>query len=348
VDKIALLDLLQGAVDITPEGGDYRDCMAPGAWEAAYAKVARHCPSWTPPPPPDRPAAFNALASFKAEMYAIQSRVLDECSQRTTKAKESALLLWDFCGHFRRAMVAHLAIISEIRRRKPACGEVPSTFDLRAVKSNEAAIREHSAEIVKSFRAGIAVLVSACSILGRPAPESTGAVLSDVDRIQAVLDGTLEGKDVEMLTAALFGNPAPSAVDLTKSEEGLRKVLEGIHAFQSGLAAILPMKVALPEGDGTVPPSERPALRRDHFWLSLKTEKKLGPAKIRDYWDRMSDEERKRIAPRAWEKVGGNDPKTRKSGRETVKRGLRVAKSEVKKGRGPKSIPGIPGPIPDS
>jgi hypothetical protein len=93
---------------------------------------------------------------------------------------------------------------------------------------------------------------------------------------------------------------------------------------------------------------QRPAFMRDHFWLRLHTKEKRGPASIRDFWDGLSDEQRKAICPRACGRVGGNDPNTRRAGRETVKRGLRQARSEVENGRGPKSIPGIPGPIPDS
>lgn len=72
----------------------------------------------------------------------------------------------------------------------------------------------------------------------------------------------------------------------------------------------------------------RPAYARDHRWLSWHEQEKLGPAKIRDKWDGLPDEERRAICPTAWEKVGGDDPKTQACGREIVKTALKKAQQE--------------------
>jgi hypothetical protein len=42
----------------------------------------------------------------------------------------------------------------------------------------------------------------------------------------------------------------------------------------------------------------RPAFHRDHLWLDWHEEEKCGPAKIRDRWDKLNDEERKGLCPR--------------------------------------------------
>lgn len=72
----------------------------------------------------------------------------------------------------------------------------------------------------------------------------------------------------------------------------------------------------------------RPAYKRDHQWLDWHEQDKLGPAKIRDRWDGLSDKERLDICPTACERVGGNDPKTQKSGRATVITALKKAQKE--------------------
>jgi hypothetical protein len=72
----------------------------------------------------------------------------------------------------------------------------------------------------------------------------------------------------------------------------------------------------------------RPAYERDHCWLDWHEQDHLGPAPIRDRWDQMTDEERKAICPRSYEKVGGRDAESQNAGRETVKKGLKKAKKE--------------------
>jgi len=74
------------------------------------------------------------------------------------------------------------------------------------------------------------------------------------------------------------------------------------------------------------PKKPRPALGRDTLWLKWKTEERLTPAKIRDRWDRMSDEQRKRACPTCWKRVGESDPNL---GREVVKMALRKTEAEL-------------------
>lgn len=52
----------------------------------------------------------------------------------------------------------------------------------------------------------------------------------------------------------------------------------------------------------------RPAYRRDHLWLKWKQGERLGPAKIRDRWDSLTDAERREICSTLWERVGGQTP----------------------------------------
>jgi hypothetical protein len=77
---------------------------------------------------------------------------------------------------------------------------------------------------------------------------------------------------------------------------------------------------------------KRPAYRRDQLWLNWYEEDHLGPAKIRDRWDAMSDHERIAACSTCCERVGGNDDKSRRAGREVVKNGLKEARKD-RKGR---------------
>ena len=85
----------------------------------------------------------------------------------------------------------------------------------------------------------------------------------------------------------------------------------------------------LQEATGT---RRRPAYDRDHLWLRWHEQDKMGPAKIRDGWDGMSDDERKTACPRAWETISGDGAKMKKSGREVVITGLKKARKERDQG----------------
>ncbi len=64
----------------------------------------------------------------------------------------------------------------------------------------------------------------------------------------------------------------------------------------------------------------RPAYERDHCWLSWKLNQGMGPARIRDRWNAMSEEDRCAICSEAPDKIGWSE-----DGREVVKKGLRKA-----------------------
>lgn len=74
--------------------------------------------------------------------------------------------------------------------------------------------------------------------------------------------------------------------------------------------------------------AKRPAFERDHYWRILKNEKSMTPAKIRDHWNELTEDERKKIDPVSWEKIptGSKD-----KGRSIVRNGIRKADEEAKK-----------------
>jgi hypothetical protein len=70
----------------------------------------------------------------------------------------------------------------------------------------------------------------------------------------------------------------------------------------------------------------RPAYGRDHFFLSLKEESGLTPARIRDLWDSMTDEDRRTICPECWGQIGDA---CKNAGRDVVKKALKRACEEA-------------------
>jgi hypothetical protein len=90
------------------------------------------------------------------------------------------------------------------------------------------------------------------------------------------------------------------------------------------------------------PRKRRPAYERDHLWLQWHEDDRLGPAKIRDRWNRLSDEKRQAICPTASERIVATDSKTMNAARALVKTAYRKAAKE----RGLESIPAIPGSLP--
>jgi hypothetical protein len=68
---------------------------------------------------------------------------------------------------------------------------------------------------------------------------------------------------------------------------------------------------------------ERPTYLRDHVWLGWAESEDLGPARIRDRWNNMAEEERMEICPRAPGRIGKGEP-----GRDVVKKGLANARQE--------------------
>lgn len=68
----------------------------------------------------------------------------------------------------------------------------------------------------------------------------------------------------------------------------------------------------------------RPAYGRDHLFLTWSAEG-LTPAAIRDRWNALSDDERRRVCPAAWRRV-----RTGESGRNVLKQAIWKAKKEKK------------------
>jgi len=72
----------------------------------------------------------------------------------------------------------------------------------------------------------------------------------------------------------------------------------------------------------------RRCYERDHEWLRCHKQERMGMAAIRDRWNAMTDEARRKVAPLAWEKIGNG-----RSGRDTVKSALKVAEGEKTQAR---------------
>ena len=70
---------------------------------------------------------------------------------------------------------------------------------------------------------------------------------------------------------------------------------------------------------------KRPAYERDHLWLKWNEDESLTPAKIRDRWDDMTDEDRKATCPGACDRVSDG---SKKAGREVVVKGIKKARGE--------------------
>ena len=69
----------------------------------------------------------------------------------------------------------------------------------------------------------------------------------------------------------------------------------------------------------------RPCGRRDHLWLTWKSNEGLGPSGIRDRWNyEMDDEQRKSVVGTCWKKIA-----TGERGRNVVKTALLKATQEV-------------------
>jgi hypothetical protein len=84
-------------------------------------------------------------------------------------------------------------------------------------------------------------------------------------------------------------------------------------------------------------PGMRPAYLRDHLWLQWSEQGSIGPAAIRDRWNSLSDDERKRlVGESSFQKIAPRD-----AGREVVKSGIAKAKTEIRE-----SIPVGTGDIP--
>ena len=76
----------------------------------------------------------------------------------------------------------------------------------------------------------------------------------------------------------------------------------------------------------------RPAYARDHLWFNWHKQDELGPAKIRDRWNGMSDEERRTACPRASWRIGGKDAKGKRSALAVVVTALKKARKERHQG----------------
>ena len=98
--------------------------------------------------------------------------------------------------------------------------------------------------------------------------------------------------------------------------------LHRLHTSRSASSPISDEYVLLGAGgvktDGDDEDKSRPAYKRDHRWLEWHEKDGLGPAKIRDKWDRLSDDQRKQICSTASGKIGGTDSKIRKPGGKSL------------------------------
>ena len=72
--------------------------------------------------------------------------------------------------------------------------------------------------------------------------------------------------------------------------------------------------------------ASRPADERDHFWLKWNDEEGLTPATILDRWNSMTDDERKAISPRKWQKIESDGG--REGARDLIEKALAQAKRE--------------------
>jgi len=70
---------------------------------------------------------------------------------------------------------------------------------------------------------------------------------------------------------------------------------------------------------------KRPAYERDHLWLKWNKEEGLTPARIRDRWNGMSDDERRAASPRKWSRVESDSAEGQ---RDLIEKALRTARSE--------------------
>ena len=70
----------------------------------------------------------------------------------------------------------------------------------------------------------------------------------------------------------------------------------------------------------------RPAYGRDHKWLEWKEKEGMTPATIRDRWNKMSDDERRRICPQKWQPIESENG--REGTRDLVEKALRKARKD--------------------
>jgi hypothetical protein len=76
---------------------------------------------------------------------------------------------------------------------------------------------------------------------------------------------------------------------------------------------------------------QRPAHKRDHLFRTWKADG-LGPARIVDRWNGMTDSERRSVCPRKWQRIesaGG-----REGARDLVEKALKKAEEELRGTRG--------------
>ncbi len=140
-------------------------------------------------------------------------------------------------------------------------------------------------------------------------------------------------KDISHLADAAFFTPGPPA---TKNDKQPMDLTD--EQFKT--------LVNPPDSSLDAESLFRPAYRRDHEWLKWVKDKGMTPAKIRNFWNGMSDEERRQICPSCSDKIGGTDSKGKKAGLAVVKEGVKKAKKERDAQTNQESIPGIPGAIP--
>lgn len=112
-----------------------------------------------------------------------------------------------------------------------------------------------------------------------------------------------------------------SESDYTFSEGVLERWSAAILDAKAYVSAFGP---PLPAPPARTAASCRPAYGRDHLFLTWSAEG-LTPAAIRDRWNALSDDERRRVCPAAWRRV-----RTGESGRNVLKQAIRKAKKEKK------------------
>ena len=137
----------------------------------------------------------------------------------------------------------------------------------------------------------------------------------------------------------MFREDAPSRkrleLPIDKAEDSdsefLRRLWRHQNAASSWLAAL-----ARQVGTDAIDHDVRDCYERDHYLLRLQLEagkaangkNKLGPGKLRDHWDGLTQAQRQSISPRCSYKVGGASSKGKRKGLDAVEEGLGKARKE--------------------
>lgn len=180
--------------------------------------------------------------------------------------------------------------------------------------------------------------------------EHSGLARSRFEQVERELLDCQEGVERAQKRLLRTGYPVPDswltvrccgAVSLGYNEPGNFHVLSYSGADAAALEAVcteinaaivrLEGEAGVPSGAsdadaglvvGAEPDGRRPAYGRDHLFLAWSAEG-MTPARIRDRWNALPDDERKRVCSASWQRVGKGEP-----GRNVVKQAVLKAKNE--------------------